>query len=156
MNYNTKLNIYSHKLFIAIALVILVDFLLPGKVINDEVISVQKSKQQYYNAARNYHYSYEVITNKTHFMASKDFAQSVKKNQPIKYAVSRLFNEVNWYKSLKDKNKSIHSLRIFLGLIFPLLTIIAIVLMYRFNKKIGSLVMMLKIILIIDLIFLII
>lgn len=71
MNYNITSNIFFRELFIAIALIIVLDFLLPGKVINEEIVSIKKQRQQYYNAARNHHYSYEVVTNNNRFVVSK-------------------------------------------------------------------------------------
>ena len=45
-----------------LALVILVDFTFFGSVKNQQIEQVQKSRQQTYNAARSYHFSYKVIT----------------------------------------------------------------------------------------------
>lgn len=101
MDYSNKLNVFFFELFLAIPLMILLDFLLSGKVVSSEAVSVNKFKQQYYNAARNYHYSYEIVTNKNRFIVSKEFAKSIKKNQSIEYSISKLFKEINWCKSMK-------------------------------------------------------
>jgi len=42
-----------HVITIAVSLVILTDFLLPGKVFQEKVKHVEKEKQNYYNATGN-------------------------------------------------------------------------------------------------------
>jgi len=147
-----RLSIYAA--FILAALVIIVDFVSPGRIINDEIINLQKERQQYYNAARNYHYSYKVITSEHEFLVAEDFAKLDLVNEKIEYSISRIFKQVNWYKLLSSENKSFYSLRIASGLVLPLLLIIAIFLVFRYQKKIGTIVFILQILLIADLIFL--
>ena len=150
-----KLRRSLYATFILAALVVLVDFASPGRIINDEIINVQRERQQYYNAARNYHYSYKVITSEHEFLVAEDFAELELVNEKIEYSVSRIFKEVNWYRLLSSENKSFYSLRIASGLILPLLTIISIFAGFQYKKKIGTLVLILQILLIADLIFLI-
>lgn len=149
-----KLRLSLYAIFTLAALVILVDFISPGIIINDEIINVQRDRQQYYNAARNYHYSYKVITNEHGFLVTEDFAALELVNEKIEYSVSRIFKEVNWYRLLSSENKSFYSLRIVSGLILPLLTIISIFVAFRYKKEIGTLVFTLQVLLIADLIFL--
>lgn len=150
-----KLPLILYCLSIFAALIVLTDFILAGKVIIDEVIDVKKERQQYYNAARNHHYSYKVTTSKHHFTVSDDFAQLVQDNQKIEYSVSRIFKEVNRYRLVSSENSAIYSLRIISGLIIPLSVIIAIGVAYKYKKKISTIVFVLQILLIVDLIFLI-
>jgi len=149
-----KLRRSLYAAFTLAALVVLVDFASPGRIINDEIINVQRERQQYYNAARNYHYSYKVITSEHEFLVAEDFAELELVNEKIEYSVSRIFKEVNWYRLLSSENKSFHSLRIVSGLVLPLLIIISIFVAFRYKKKIGTLVFILQILLIADLIFL--
>ncbi len=153
---------YQHKLrqalylaFTAVALVILVDFIAPGRLINDTITAVKRERQQYYNAARNYHYTYKVITSQHKFLVKEDFVALDLVNKEIEYSVSRIFKEVNWYRLLSSENKSFYSLRIASGLVLPLLTIVSFFLIFRYNKKINTLVLILRILLVADLIFLI-
>ena len=149
-----KLRPLLYASFTLAALVILADFISPGRIINDEIINVQSERQQYYNAARNYHYSYKVITSEHEFLVTEDFAELELVNENIEYSVSRVFKEVNWYRLLSSENKSFFSLRIVSGLVLPLLTIISIFVAFRYKKEIGILVFILQILLIADLIFL--
>jgi len=149
-----KLRRSLYAAFTLAALGVLVDFASPGRIINDEIINVQRERQQYYNAARNYHYSYKVITSEHEFLVAEDFAELELVNEKIEYSVSRIFKEVNWYRLLSSENKSFHSLRIVSGLVLPLLIIISIFVAFRYKKKIGTLVFILQILLIADLIFL--
>jgi len=148
---NISLIVYG--LALLLALVILLDFCLPGKVYREEVISIQQEQQQHYNPSGNYHYSYQVKTPTHRFSASEAFAKSAKKKQ-IKYSVSLIFNEVNRYSLLDSDDSSVYSFRLVSGLIYPLLMLIIIVLAYLFNKKINNLIIVLMIILVADLVIL--
>ena len=149
-----KLRVTLYATFVLAALVIIADFILPGRIINDEIIRVERERQQYYNAARNYHYSYKVITNEHQFSVTEDFAGLVQGHEKIEYSVSRIFKEVNWYRLLSSENRAVYSLRIISGLVLPLLTIISIIIAYRYKKNISTLVFVLQVLLIADMIFL--
>ncbi len=136
------------------ALVIIVDFILPGSIINDEIINVKRERQQHYNASGNYHYSYKLITSEHQFSVAEDFVELIQDEEKIEYSVSRIFKEVNWYKLLSSENRAVYSLRIISGLVLPLLAIISILMSYLFKKNIGTLVLVLQVCLIADLIFL--
>jgi len=153
--YQHKLRLALYLAFTVAALVILVDFIAPGTRINDTIISIKKERQQYYNAAQNYHYTYKVITRQHKFLVKEDFVALDLVNKEIQYSVSQIFKEVNWYRLLSSENKSFYSLRVASGLILPLLSIISFLLVYRYNKKINILVLILRILLVADLIFLI-
>ena len=145
---------YFYILFVVASLVILADFTLPGRVVTNDILEVEMQRQQSYNAARNYHYSYKVITNEHRFQVSEAFGSLQIVNEQIKYAVSPLFKKVNWYTLLSPENRSYHSLRLVSGLILPLVVLLSMFLKYRYNWKMGSLVFVLQILLIGDLIFL--
>ena len=146
-----KLLVYGITLITAF--VILIDFILPGKVFTEEIINIEKERQQYYNAARNYHYSYKVVTSKHHFSVSEDFAKYVQ-SQKIKYSVSFIFKEVNRYGLLSSKKSSIYSFRIVSGLILPLLVIFTIVVAYKYKKRLSILIFVLQVTLLANLIIL--
>lgn len=150
-----KTRLYLYATFTLLAFVILVDFVLPGRIINDEIIKVQKNRQQNYNTARNYHYSYKVVTNEHEFLVAADFVALEMENKNIKYTVSPIFKEVNWYRLLSSENKSFYSLRIASGLVLPLVSIILIFIAFRYYKKIDYLILIIRILLIADLILLI-
>lgn len=151
-----KIRLSLYALSTLVALIIIFDFVCPGTVINDEIVNVQREHQQYYNAAGNHHYSYTVTTNKHEFLVSEDFTDLERGDGKVEYSVSRIFNEVNWYKLLNASNKSFYSLRIVSGLVVPLLAILVIFITYRFKRNIDILVFVLQVLLIADLIFLII
>jgi hypothetical protein len=155
MNKNqSKFNLTLNAAFVLVALVIIVDFILPGRIVNDEINNVEKERQQYYNAARNYHFSYKVITHEHEFYVTEDFAELVQDHKNIEYSVSRIFEEVNWYRLLSSENRGSYSLRIISGLVLPLLTIFSIAMAYRYKMNIDILVFVFQTILIADLIFL--
>lgn len=154
--HQNKLRLLLYATFTLIALVVLFDFISPGRIINDEIINVKKELQQYYNAASNYHYSYKVITSKHEFFVSKDFVKLEVVNEKIEYSVSPIFKEVNWCRLFSSENKYFYSLRIVSGLVLPLLAFITVCVAHRYKKKIGLLVFTLQTLLIADLIFLLI
>ena len=152
--YKQKLRLSLYAIFSLVALVIIVDFILPGKIINDNIIKVKSERQQYNNAARNEHYSYKVITSEHQFSVTKDFAKLVKEHEKIEYSVSQIFKEVNWYRFFSSENRNFYSLRIISGLVVPLLVIISTLMAYHFKKNIDILLFVLNVLLISDLIFL--
>lgn len=157
MNKHTLENTWrllSYTVFVLAALVIIVDFILPGKVVNDEIIKITRERQQYYNAAGNYHYSYELVAKKHRFQVKEEFAALAKDQEKIEYSVSRIFKEVNWYRLLTSEKGGIYSLRIISGFIIPFMVIVSIGAAYRFRKKTGTLVFVLMALLIADLVFL--
>lgn len=149
-----KLRLIVYSIFCFVALIILIDFVWPGKIVKDEIIDVKSERQQYYNAAGNYHYSYKVITSQHAFSVEEVFAKSDLKSKRIEYSVSPIFKEVNWYKLLISSDKSSYSLRVVSGLILPLVAIILIIIAYRFPKYLGTIIFILQALLIADLIFL--
>lgn len=146
-----KLLLYGVSLLISFIMVL--DFTLPGKNFVEDVVSIKKEKQRYYNAAGNSHYSYKLISPKHHFSVSEDFAKSVE-NEKIKYSVSLLFQEINRYSNLSSEKGSIHSFRIASGLVLPLIVIFAIFIAYRCKKKMSTLLFVLHVVLLSNLIFL--
>ena len=100
-----KLRLGLYSLFLLAAMIILTDFILPGSVVVEEIIDVKKEKQQYYNAARNYHFSYRVFTRTHNFSITEDFAKEIKNNQQIEFAVSHIFKEINCYRLLNSGNR---------------------------------------------------
>ncbi|MCX2745578.1 hypothetical protein OO013_16980 [Mangrovivirga sp. M17] len=156
MNKNqSKSSLIIYSIFVLVSLVIIIDFILPGNVVTDEIIDVTSEQQQYYNAGGNSHYSHKVFTTKHHFSVAEDFAESIQEHEKIEYSVSRIFKEVNWYRLHTVENKGVYSLRIISGLIIPLIMIIGILVAYGFKKKISTLLFVLQVLLIADLAFLI-
>ena len=84
----------------------------------------------------------------------KGFDAAELKDKNIHYAVSPIFQEVNWYRLLDAESKSYYSLRIASGLVLPLCYFLALVAVYRFKRNIGIGLLILQIILIGDLILL--
>ena len=143
-----------HILFIFLALVIILDFTLPGNIYTDKIVDVKKELQQYYNATGNYHYSHRIFTTKHSFSVSKEFAKKAQDNQEIQYQVSLLFKEVNGYGLVTSEHKNIYSLRVLSGLILPLSAIIILVLGYKYENKMDILVFVTQALLVANLIFL--
>lgn len=152
-NYSFKNLILFFSLCIAI--IITLDFLLPGKTNTEIISSVKKNYEQYYNAGNNHHYSYRVSTKNRNFTISESFAKKVSKDEEISYKTSLIFNEVNSY-YINIDDKSIHSLRIVSGLALPILVILIVLFSYYSNKNIDILLFVTLILLIVDLVFLII
>lgn len=145
---------YIYYNFIVIALVTIADFAIPGKVKTEHILNLHRNTEQYYNAAQNSHYSYKIITSEDEFSVESDFAKLDLENKIITYSVSRVFQEVNWYKLESTEDKQQHSLRLVSGLVLPLLALIAIVADYRFKRNIDILVFVLQVLLLGNLIFL--
>lgn len=143
-----------YSIFCLAALIILVDFIVPGATQEREVVQVKKTLQRYYNAGGNYHYTYKVVTSDNEFLIDEDHAQLAPEGKPITYSLSPIFNQTNWYQLSTNGKKSYHSLRLASGLIMPLLYLLALIVAFRFNYRLGKLLFIMQILLIADLIFL--
>lgn len=150
-----KLRIGLYSLFIITSLIILADFMIGGRVVVDEIIGVKKERQQYYNAARNDHYTYRISTRKHSFFVTADFAKKILDKEKVEYTVSRIFSKVNRYKLLNSENSEMSSLRFLSGLFIPLLVIMVLGIAFKYKKKMSVLVFVIQVLLIVDLIFLI-
>ncbi|MEM6261904.1 MAG: hypothetical protein AAGI38_05310 [Bacteroidota bacterium] len=149
-----KLGIFLQAACALVALLIIADFVFPGGITNDQVLEVIKKREDYKNAARGYHFSYKVITTGQEISVKEEFARLVHTGDTVEYSVSRIFNEVNWYKLDSSEDKSYYSLRLFTGLVLPALVLISLVAAYLFKKNGNTLVIVFQILLIADLVFL--
>ena len=149
-----KLQLISYSVTMLIALIILCDFVFPGNVFTEEVLEVKQTREQYYNAAANYHFSYQVITPKHRFYVSDEFA-AIAEQAEIRYSVSLIFKEINRYGLSNTDESETYILRLLAGLAFPLIVILVIVIAYFTRKKISTLLFVLQALLIVDLVILI-
>ena len=140
-------------LFYILSIVFIVDFLFPGKEITSTVSSIKPVRQSYYNAGGNSHLTYTLKTEDAQFIISKEFAKKIKQGDSITIKESVVFNEVNSYR-FNDFSET-YSLRLFSGLILPLLIILIIVAQTKFHLKISTLSLIFKIILVGNLVYVI-
>lgn len=150
-----KVEVYIYPIVVLMALVVIIDYILPGQVVTDEILEVRSKRQQYYNAARNYHYSYMIITSEDQFYVSEDFAEIVTEHDDVSYSRSSIFREVNWYRLSLSQDKTTYPLRLLLGLILPLLAIASVAYDYRNKRNFGILFFVLQVLLLADLILLV-
>ena len=129
---------------VLISLVVLMDFALPGTRYSEDVVSVSRNKEKYYNAGGNSHNTYQVVTPTRQFSVSKDVATTLEGNQ-IDYALSLLFKEVNEYKLATSEKSHLYSFRVVSGLVLPLLVLLALGISYGFKKDLSILVFVLQV-----------
>ena len=151
----TKTTTYIYLAFTLAALLIVADLLVPGEVVTDRIKFVNKKREQYTNAAKNFHYSYEIITNEDRFTVNEDFATLAKMDDEITYSKSRIFSEVNWYRLVHSDDKSHSTMRILTGMIVPLLVIVVMLIAARIERDISTFAFVVQVLLIADLVYLI-
>lgn len=156
-NYSNYNIFQTSFLFLSIlmASVIILDFALPGKAHYEVVTNITKERQQYYNAAKNYHYSFKLITTNHSFYVSKSFANQSQTNQKIAFTISPIFKQVNQYHLIKQTKKHIYSLRYATGLFLPILIILVMIFSYRYKEEVSILTFVFQALLIADLIYLV-
>jgi hypothetical protein len=138
-------------LFYLLALIFVIDFLLPGTEITSEAIAIKQVRQNYYNAGGNSHFSYILKTENENFIISNEFRKKILQGDTIIIKKSKIFNEVNSYTF--NNFSETYSLRLFSGLILPLLVILIIYLQKKFRLKNNTLSLIFKIMLIGNLIY---
>jgi len=142
-------------IFVFLSIVILLDFIVPYKKNTEQVLTVKSQFQQYYNAARNSHFSYEVITPSRSFLVSTTAAKKMKKGEEVIYKSSMIFNKVNSYSLDGGDSFKTYSLRYASGLIVPFLVLIVVGLTLKNPEKLEIVSFVFKVALIADLVWLI-
>ena len=136
------------SIFILLSILILSDFVGPGQLYKTEILEVNKTRQDYYNAGGNYHYTYKMITEPCSFLVHEDFAKEAQNASLVEFKLSPIFREVNWYKFPYQDSKSFHSLRLASGLVLPILVIIASLIALKYQKRDHILLLILRIIMV--------
>lgn len=146
----------AFHIFLALAAVlILIDFVWPGAVRSGEVIEIKRSRQNYYNAAQGYHYSYRVILEEIEFPVTEEFAALLEDQKRVEYSTSPLFKEVDWYGVVNSKDHSTYSLRLVSGIFLPILFLLLLFISYRFGKKMGSLLFVMQVLMLANIVLVI-
>lgn len=135
--------------FIALALVIFVDYVASGKTLSSPVVEVIQKRQG--ADGRRYHYSYRVQTENQSFLVPKDFAELLKPNDVVQFNVSPIFHQVNAFKDLKTGTTGQYSLRLFSGFLVPISCLLVFYLGWKYPKKMYVLTFVLQVVLLADL-----
>ena len=131
---------------ILLAVLALLDRVISRKVIVEEIQGVQVTKEQHNNAARNYHFSYEVLTDKRSFYISQDFNNSIIEGDSIQIKLSLLFNDVNSFAKNKDGNFQSSIVRNLIGIVVPLFMILAGILGIQYKNKVSNFVFVIEVV----------
>ena len=109
-----------------IASIAIIDFSFTGQTITETALSSKAKFERYYNAGGNSHTSHSIHTKSYDFYASKDFQYEVEEHDTLQLKTSLIFNEVNSATIVKSNTKETYSLRLYSGLIIPLLFLVAL------------------------------
>lgn len=131
-----KLQTIIFGLSTIIAIIIIIDFSFTGQTIEELTIDTKAKHERYYNAGGNSHTSHSVLTENYNFSVTKAFQNEIEDNTPLQLAISPIFNEVNSATIIKTQQKETYSLRIYSGLIFPLLLLISLAIFLKFPERI--------------------
>lgn len=149
-----KIKVIIYAAFALLAFLMLVDFLIPGKVLQSDNIKVFSEQQSYNNAGGNSHQAYFIQTDEHKFWVERDFALLARDKQKLNYSVSRIFKEVNWAYLEKMDVRFRGSLRIISGLIVPILFLLIGSLGFILKKDLGIFLFILQVLLLANLVFL--
>lgn len=138
------MQLISRWLFIAIAALLVLDFLVPGEQFEEKVTEVVRKQQRNYKTPGNSHYTYHVRTPQNFFLVSKPIAAAISIGQPIQYRMSYLFNEINGYRLQNDERFTRHSMQWFAGLVLPLIAIVLLLFGINRPKKYGTLMFVIQ------------
>ena len=136
MNFKT----ISLWIFVAIALATLMDTLFSFKTITEEVIYSRATKEQYFNAARNSHTTYKVITANHSFYVDEVFHGTTQPGDRIEIKQSLLFDEINGYKKECSANYEMSNMRIVSGYASSIAMLLVAILGFQFKNKVNTLV----------------
>lgn len=144
---------YASYFFSALCLVVLLDFILPGRAFEETVREANQQREEYYNAAQGYHYSYSISTVHHTIDLPEDLYRSDLIGTTVNYRVSLIFREINQFQ-IVDQAKTTNSLRYYSGLIVPLLVLLIGLFSLRYPKRLDILVFVTQVVLLGDLIYL--
>lgn len=129
------------------AVLILVDFAIPGELYQTEINEVKKTRQSYYNPAGNAHYSYSIVTDNRIISVSKKVGAASKVGDVISYRTSLIFDQVNSY-NVMDLPKENYSFRWVSGGVFPVIVIVFFTLCIAMGRKLKPWSLIMQILLI--------
>ena len=154
---SSRRKFFLESVFVLAALMVVVDFAYPGKVMEDRVVRIQRQVQKHNNAARGFHYSHRLLTPHRAFSVPEEVAQRAEAGAPIVYSVSRVFDEVNWCRIPSTDVRSYYSLRWLSAALLPLLTLAAMFFEPRYKgaMEMGIVVFVLQVLLLADVLFLV-
>ena len=138
-----------------VALALIFDFVLPGQRFTTEVIKVDRKVQKHNNAAKGYHYSYQLSSTQHTFAVSETVAKCTKAGDDIEYSISRLFDEVNWCKPIQMQTRAYYSLRWLAALLLPLSVLVLMFVAPRVKSAldVDVLVFVLQVVLMVEVVF---
>ena len=153
--WKLKRNSLFQWFMILISGVIIIDFVLPGEMVNDRVLRVDRVRQSHHNASGNSHFSFTLVGEHHKFDITEDFANAIDENDEIRYSISPLFKEVNRFKKVKSDRASYFPLRVISGSLLPLLILLFLTAERILKWGLKNLQMVLAILLVVDLVYLI-
>jgi len=126
-------------LFAVLALIIVLDYFISGEVRTETIMQNMKNVEQHNNPSGNVHYSYKVYTKTNSFFVSEEFSNSIQRGEQVVYRISPLFKEINGYKTVDATSFHTYSLRIWSGLLIPILAVMVLLIAYRYPEKLSIL-----------------
>jgi len=136
---------------ITVALIIMADFILPGKEHVEEVTEVERTFQR---AHRKSYHTYSIHTNNHYFDVSERFGLYVEEGMEVHYKTSLLFKQVNRYGEVTEGETYTYSLRWLTGLLFPLAAIIIFAMGFRYYRRMDVLVLVTQVLVVADIVYL--
>ncbi len=137
-----------------VSLLILSDYTFTRGSRKEEVKSVIRETQQYYNPARNSHYTFKVITESHQFYVDEENSSTFLVGEWVDIYPSWLFQEINSFQIQNGEHKRVGSFRSLTGLVVPLVVIAIMVLSMKYGAKLFILSFVSQLVLLGDLIVL--
>ncbi len=141
-------------LFSILAITILIDYSVSGNETTELVKGLNKSFENYNNAAGNSHYSYKLETKNFNFNISNDYYNLATLGDEIRIKESPIFKEVNASTIVKENYTETYSLRRITGLFIPLVVLTVLFFSFKALDKIKILAFVTLIVSIADVIYL--
>jgi len=147
-----KMQAVIRPFFALLGLIMIFDYCIGGKIYVEEVISINKSLQNYYNAGGNSHYSFHIETRNYNIPVTEDFASIAEEGQEMKIEISTFFSEVNSSELVKTGDKEVYSFRLFSGLLLPIFAVS--ILIFKHKKEGSVLLLVIQVVILFNLVYL--
>ncbi|WP_026464255.1 hypothetical protein [Adhaeribacter aquaticus] len=137
-----------------LAIAMLIDFIIKGEISVEKIQTINQRKESYHNPAGYYHISWNIQTENHDFNISESFGLQAKQGQEIQVKISPIFKEINSVKNLETGKEEVYSLRIFSGLLLPVVVLITLAIGFKLKEKASTIVFVIEVIIFANLIYL--
>ena len=143
-----------YLLFGLLGLIVLIDFFWPGPQVSEIISYKSREIASKKNGFRDYYYVSDLSTENYVVRTTNDFAAVAAVGDTLTIEISPIFKEINEVVLTKNKLSELYSLRIFSGLILPIVVFFILEISYKKRYGYATLVFVILVVFLVNFIYL--